>query len=560
MQPSTDKAPPISVLHEDLLFNIFFENTYLDFDNFESSFDTFFFRERIPDGGTEALITAQHCSLVSRQWRSIYLSSPSIWGRLISVDDLKRKTENWRNEVMARTGEASLWVYGHLRDDETLHFVFPFLEQNWARVQMLFLIDNNPLEATQTRLTLADGQKRWAFLKEPAPQLQRICITMSSPMDEAYLPPARTLFSNNAPPLLRHFAVSDRIPQILSRRNLSSLSLSSKIPTEEFLKMLQEMPELLSLKISGDLISKPNQEACARVILPKLRMLFFGGGVSFLTAGTILQSITPSSDCCLCAPLESERLLDSGEYKQYETGLATFVLPYLSLHPPLSAVTLTLRNSCVVLQSGPAFVITFSARPPSVSSPAPLLKVLICSGAFSNVSTVRVENTWSTSPQDFIHIFPEAFPSATTLIATDDIIQTLLQLDRNRMSTLLPSLVTLEVRNGTYSPGDHGVKESPHEQFLKLRKDLGLPLSVLNLGFIVNNFPVDLDYFELEHPGLLVKWSLKFVSEFKGNSNFEEYRCGDGHPERLRFASLIMELREEPENMLFGVYIDWNYY
>ncbi|KAF9555517.1 hypothetical protein CPC08DRAFT_131733 [Agrocybe pediades] len=546
MQPSTDKAPPISVLHEDLLFNIFLENTFLDFDNFKFSFGTLFLWEPIPDGGTEALITARHCSQVSRQWRSIYLSSPSIWGRLISVDDLNlRKTENWRNEVIARTGEASLWVYGHLNDDETRHFVFPFLEQNWARVQMLFLIDNDSLGATQTRLTLADGQKRWAFLKEPAPQLQRICIAMlASSMAEAYLPPTYTLFSNNTPPLLRHFAVSNRIPQIMSRKNLSSLSLSSKIPTEEFLKMLQEMPQLLSLRIFGDLISKPNlEEACARVILPKLRMLSFGGGVSFLTAGTILQPIKPSPDCCLCVPLENGLPLDAGEYKQYETGLATFILPYLSLHPPPPAVTLTLRrDSCVVLQSGPAFVITFSSRAPS-----PLLKELICSGAFSNVITVRVDNTWSTSPQDFIHILPDAFPSATTLIATDDIVQALLQLDRNRMSTLLPSLVTLEICNEIYS--FHGdVKESPHEQFLKLRKDLGLPLSVLNLGFIGNNFPIDLDHFELEHPGLLVKWTLDGSMSVFANFNylaFEEYKCGDGHPERLRFASIIMELREE---------------
>ncbi|KAF4612914.1 hypothetical protein D9613_010848 [Agrocybe pediades] len=520
MHPSTDDSAPISVLHEDLLFNIFMENTFLDD----------FHQAVVPKGGTGALTTARRCSQVSQHWRSTYLSSPSIWGRLINLDDLLQGTEDWRKEVIARTGEALLWVYGGVSKWETADFVFSFLRKNWARVQLLLIVDR---DIYNTTTPLADGKAKWAFLNEPAPQLQKIYINGMSPSKaEEYLPPARNLFNSSAP-LLKHFSIPGIIPQISWSRHLSSLSFqSSNLTTEKFLKELQDMPELVFLGIYGNCISNPNRERCPQVILPKLRTLSLGTEGSFLNVGPILQCITPSPDCCLYAPLRIVRPsgIDSGEYERYETGLASFILPYLSLHPPTAVELACLCTNFVLLQSGRKFAITFSVLLPPLS-PSPLLKELISSVTFSNVSTVCVLNasSWSTSPLNFTVL--EAFPSATTLITTDDAIQTLLRLGRDRISTLLPALSTLEVRNMSYPTGGRDMEESPHEQFLKLRKDLGLPLSVLNLGFILNNLPVDLNHFECEHPGLLVKWSLDCQSMFGNYTNFEEYRCGDGHPE-----------------------------
>ncbi|KAF9555509.1 hypothetical protein CPC08DRAFT_821035 [Agrocybe pediades] len=537
MQPSTDDAP-ISVLHEDLLFNIFLENTFLDFDDFQKG---------IPNGGTTALITARHCSQVSRQRRSIYLSSPSIWARLVNVEDLQLKTDYWRKEVIARTGEALLWVYGrvsYLRITETRDFVFPFLQENWARVQMLLIVDEDIYNSTTS---LADRQKMWAFLKEPAPQLQRIFVGLPPSLPEAYLPPAHSLFNNDAP-CLRHFCVPYRTPHISWGRNLTSATFFAKSTTEQVLKTLQHMPELVSLSIyGGDLDSKPSGlETCPQILLPKLRTLALRDGNSWLNAAIILQSITPSADCCLFTlwrnsiPFMSDRANE--EYEQYEKSLKSYILPYLSLHPP-PAVRLTfLLGSFFVVENDEGFAVTLDADS-DLSSPSPLLKERITSACFSRVDTLGIHRI-DTSLPAIIRVL-EAFSSATTLIAPESVLQVLLCLDRDRISALLPILETLQVHNPGYSPMNTRVKkESPHQQFQKFRKDIGHPISVLDLGRIVNNAPIDLDHFESEYPGLLVKWSLD-----KDGRNVEEYRCGDGQPERLRLADIIIELIEDLDIM-----------
>ncbi|KAF4613273.1 hypothetical protein D9613_010853 [Agrocybe pediades] len=543
MPPSTDDAndSPISILHEDLLFNIFLENTFLEFDDKLQEPISFY-------GRTSALTTARHCSQVSRQWRSIYLSSSFIWGRLIDVGELAQKTDDWRNEVIARTGEALLWVYGRSRSAKTPDFFHPFLLKNWERVQIL-IIEQRIYNWSSSRTY---RQKMWAFLREPAPQLQRIYISgISSSLAETYLPPAHSLFNNNAP-RLKHFSISNKIPHTSWRGNLSSLSLSSQFAMEEFLKLLQDMPELTSLKIiDQSLISNPNQEVFPPVILPKLKRLSLAAGGSFLNAGTILQCITPSPDCCLCAPLQNMRELNirtAGDYKRYEAGLASFILPYLSLHPPSGEVKLVALCNCsfVLLQlSGQDFAITFSAHSESRHSHSPrspLLKKLISQAAFAKVNMVTVQNLSFTPPQlEAFNCILEAFPSATTLEAADSFLQTLFHhLDRNRMSALLPALVTLKVSN-RFPPEEYVERESPLERFLELRKEIGRQISVLDLGVITGNkWAINLDHFELDHPGLLVKWSSESQRKCSIDGvrrNIEEYRCGDGHPERLRFAA-----------------------
>ncbi|KAF9539803.1 hypothetical protein CPC08DRAFT_717402 [Agrocybe pediades] len=85
MQASRDE-PPISVLHEDVLWNIFLFNT---------DFDIYYPFEHNP------LTTARHCSQ----------------GRLVDIEDLEKKKSGWKKEVLARSGEDLLWVYArHLSE------------------------------------------------------------------------------------------------------------------------------------------------------------------------------------------------------------------------------------------------------------------------------------------------------------------------------------------------------------------------------------------------------------------------------------------------------------
>src|SRR5437016_1653867 len=49
-------------------------------------------------------------SQVCKHWRHFILGSPSLWGRLIDLDDLILGTNEWRNEVLSRTQQALLHV------------------------------------------------------------------------------------------------------------------------------------------------------------------------------------------------------------------------------------------------------------------------------------------------------------------------------------------------------------------------------------------------------------------------------------------------------------------
>ncbi|KAF4613362.1 hypothetical protein D9613_010842 [Agrocybe pediades] len=129
----------ISALYEDLLRRIFLENTFpLDIYRLinVSRFNTQPIKQIRP------LTTARHCSQVSRHWRSIFLSTPSIWARLIDLDGFRQTTDEWMKQVMARSGNALLWVYGRLVSD--MHdLFFSFLEETWRRVQMLVIRADN---------------------------------------------------------------------------------------------------------------------------------------------------------------------------------------------------------------------------------------------------------------------------------------------------------------------------------------------------------------------------------------------------------------------------------
>ncbi|KAF4612993.1 hypothetical protein D9613_010820 [Agrocybe pediades] len=224
----------MTALHEDLLFKIFLEDTYAG--------------PHFPFTKDRPLTTARHCSQVCRQWRSIFLSSSSIWGRLIDLNGLKETTDQWRNEILARTGDAVLWVYGFVNRD-VWDFLSPFLQKNWRRVQILVIRDINTLDMTSLDLQ----QEMWAFMKEPAPQLCRIQVKQDNPLTSGL--PTSPLFGDDAP-LLKDFSMKHKFPTNVSWIcNLSSISFPSTFNMDEVLTTLWRMPRLeyLSLSVDSDI-------------------------------------------------------------------------------------------------------------------------------------------------------------------------------------------------------------------------------------------------------------------------------------------------------------------
>ncbi|KAF9556082.1 hypothetical protein CPC08DRAFT_107412 [Agrocybe pediades] len=542
---------PISILHEDLIYRIFLEST---------------------NGGRasrliaqrQAIVTAIRCSHVCRLWRKIILSASKIWGRLIDVCFLLgRKTDEWLKEVVARAGKAPLWVYDYRfmsARDEQNGFIWSFLRENWSRVELLTFGGSEHPDG----MSLLEKQKIWAFLQEPAPHLRWIDLTLYDHDADKFLP--SHLFSNNAP-RLTDFCImcteSDKFNLVSMAdaswtSNLCAISISWEITTKEVLAALRRMPRLAHLGVSCS-SDGPLAVDCRepQVLLPRLTRLQVSGYLSGV--GAILQHITPSADCCLSVSLsESEdmelsELPDHGQllYEQYEAAVAKYLLPYISQHPP-STVRFGLDRVVSFFGCFPSREhLGVSLYTPFLSSSS-LLQQLNGSSCWSGVSDLRLnvydgeESEYNRSALYFgpcLGIVPtlRALSSITTLSTCDDGLHVLLQ-EPSITATLFPALTVLKINFDLWAqehPAE--LEEWPHHRFLRLRREIGRPLSIFKTSLskesLVNE-DLDLDYLE-EHVGLIFEWQYR-------DQEPRRYVCGRGTLGRkLRsFAKRCQRLEE----------------
>ena len=126
----TMKGPPIGTLHQDLLWQIFAINTILDLPETNEEFDT----------RPSPLTTARHLSQVCASWRQLILDFSSIWGNIIDLEVLQQNSDAWRNEVLLRTGNSDLSIFGDIcgegrqRAEEFLEIL---LKNHWTRIKWI---------------------------------------------------------------------------------------------------------------------------------------------------------------------------------------------------------------------------------------------------------------------------------------------------------------------------------------------------------------------------------------------------------------------------------------
>ncbi|KAF4613115.1 hypothetical protein D9613_010857 [Agrocybe pediades] len=468
---ATRNISPIDVLHDDFLWRLFLEITS-DVSN--------------PSTNARAIVTVRRCSHVCRHWRSIILSSSMIWGRLVDLLYLlSRRTDDWMKEVVARSGEALLWVYGsvnyHDHRDPRNHFLSTFLQENWGRVQMMAIVDYTFQGRDRTQSLLEQQKKMWAFLHKPAPRLRWIDLRLDMRKSDDLMP--QHLFADNAP-LLTDFSISNtneayEFPTHASWiPNLCAVTFSAGIATRDVLKALKTMPRLVFLKV---LHIGPTRAADYRgrtIVLPRLAELQFTG--DFLTASAILQRITPSHDYCLQVSVRQTvgipfQAPGSRKYQRYEAAVAKHVMPYLSLHPPSMVVFHADYNNTAFLSNfGDArnhrfFQISFYS--PFLHT-SPLVKKFSNSACFSQVKALRSRSWAACFESDrpgIISVF-NAFSSLQTFSTIDPVLRSLLK-EPSGTASLFPALITLHIFD-PMRPGKPGTEwENPsHQSFLQLRK------------------------------------------------------------------------------------------
>ena len=88
-------------------------------------------------------------SQLCRLWREIVVGWSSLWGRVISLDELNQVRDDWRTEVLRRTKTPALHIFGILEDMRTLYFVLSLMDTQWSRVRRLELdiIASLPVQA-----------------------------------------------------------------------------------------------------------------------------------------------------------------------------------------------------------------------------------------------------------------------------------------------------------------------------------------------------------------------------------------------------------------------------
>ncbi|PPQ80624.1 hypothetical protein CVT26_007431 [Gymnopilus dilepis] len=233
---------PISNLSDDVLWSIFYSGSAMT-EETESTAPVF--------------RTLLHCSHVCCRWRNLINSSPVLWGRVINIKYLMN--QSWREEIMRRTGNASLSItasqlciitqYGSPPPNSnpqpatrTISLI-PFLLPYWERIRYL---DVRILSGNYSGF-LAQFQH---LLVRPAPVLEKFSLEMPSNAERWWsdMTPGK-VFDNQAPRLKQFFASNVTIsPTTPWLRHIREFGLSGFVRIDWLLQALASMPSLETLR------------------------------------------------------------------------------------------------------------------------------------------------------------------------------------------------------------------------------------------------------------------------------------------------------------------------
>ncbi|KDR68504.1 hypothetical protein GALMADRAFT_256727 [Galerina marginata CBS 339.88] len=293
----TDDSVPISALHQDLLWRIFLINA--DMDNDKPTRHILFSGDQkldlnvtFPDWKNRALVTTWSCSHVCRGWRELIIHSPSLWGQLIDLEILVFVQPRWRDAIMNRTGKSNLIVKGNVdgRKTNTQDFLVSILRDHWVRIQSLKVIINK---------AHAFPSQTWDYLCRPAPVLR---IFHFQPVDIPLSVTIGPLFANNAPQLTDFQSHTIRLKLAASTPWLShirrfELSCPESMPVQNWLRVLESMPQIESLDLAWALDIPLDTETSIQLHLPNLQDIRLFDRLR--PCVVFLAQITPAVGCRL---------------------------------------------------------------------------------------------------------------------------------------------------------------------------------------------------------------------------------------------------------------------
>ncbi|KDR67454.1 hypothetical protein GALMADRAFT_258403 [Galerina marginata CBS 339.88] len=281
-------SPPISKLDGNTLWYIFYLNADM---------------ECLTTGKiVHGLHTLRHTSQVCRDWRTLVVGSSSLWARVLDFSFLPKKRNDWRKEVIRRTGTAPLHIKFHNNNTAPWSiddFFQDLLEENWNRIHNLDVSFGHGYR------DVVPG--RWASLfHSPAPSLRSFKFKWRAQREEFYSP-SFSLFKNTATSL-REFSVLNMNLDLtaLSTPNLRRLELNEPVAASNLLRALEHMPLLEALIldssrggpiVTGEITS--SSFFYSRVSLPCLTEINFAERDGADGSLSLLLHIRPASGCVL---------------------------------------------------------------------------------------------------------------------------------------------------------------------------------------------------------------------------------------------------------------------
>ncbi|KAF9546657.1 hypothetical protein CPC08DRAFT_769607 [Agrocybe pediades] len=248
----------VDALPPELLWKIFMINTE------RIPYKAFGLHFNEPDS---RLDTARSCSQVCRLWRTLFLQSSSVWGRLLHIQSFERTADEWREAVISRVGDAPLWIIGRV-SSSTRPYIMSILQNKWKNVQVLVVKDK---DLFNDKILPA-----WSFLEREAPTLEVFKLWINSfYMDAQHTLPFSPLF-RNAAPRLKSFMTSIPFQLALPTpwlANLHTVTFNRLQSVPTILSALKSTPHLEHLYISGDTTQHPIHAQDGDVSKPHLPLL-----------------------------------------------------------------------------------------------------------------------------------------------------------------------------------------------------------------------------------------------------------------------------------------------
>ncbi|KAF8965021.1 hypothetical protein BDZ97DRAFT_809257 [Flammula alnicola] len=433
-------------------------------------------------------------SQVCGEWRKIILGDPLLWGSCIDFRVLAQKEDNWREEILRRTGDSLLSVVVNLdRNSAALSkFFSALLNHHWTRIRHLYI----PARVGQFQV-----RELWNALARPAPHLQSFHVYLLHPLPDVLDSDVSFLFSGNAPSL-RYFRApymyfnlrTPWLPQIRELETKQSFTVA------ELLDAYARMPllEILSVALNGsDLAGQSNN--LTQASLPRLEEISVTGAIDACL--TLLEHIAPAPGCLL-----SMRSHQNGIHLTTMTStdfvasarrvFSTYVESYFNHHHltgklifsiyPSHLSFIELDNNHTLLEVGFPSIRSQGFR--QHSSISDLLRA-ISSCRFSGVTQLFIHGTavprYPTST-----ILLSAFHSVKALKASLKTLQTLFEVPSgitlDNTAPVLPLLQTLEVMPERRLDVFMTEIQSIILPFLASRKEAGFPIRFLDLDLLTH--------------------------------------------------------------------------